>query len=530
MNETLAVENRQEFDLLDHVPVGILVVRKDFDVLFWNRCIEDWTGLGRDEVVGKNIKMLFPHLDTPQYVGRLEGLFEGGPPAIFSSQFHRYIIPAPLPDGQFRIQHTTVTAIPGPDESGFYALFAIQDVTDLTHRVREYQSVRDWALEEASERERAERELREYSERLEDLVQEQTVEVQAQYAQLDAILRSVGDAILMTDPEMRVRYANPAFSALTGYAPEDILGQDVRSAGIVERSGQVAQQIESIVFGGEAWRGEAPGRRKDGRTYDAELTMAPVHDAEGYLMGYVSSHRDISQSKNLERARSQFIANISHQFRTPVTTLKLYAHLMQKAELLTKHRQHLQTIEEQIDWLDQLIQDTLKITALDSGTAVTAWKSVSVSGLVRDTVVHYRGRAEAAGLNLVDVPIPPDLPIIKGDVWRLLQALGEVVENAIIFTPSGGRVTLRVASVEEKSRAWVTIAVQDTGYGISPEELDRVFDRFFRGKLADSGHTPGTGLGLSIAHGIIHAHGGQITVESQEGEGSTFTIWLPLAK
>jgi two-component system sensor histidine kinase VicK len=105
--------------------------------------------------------------------------------------------------------------------------------------------------------------------------------------------------------------------------------------------------------------------------------------------------------------------------------------------------------------------------------------------------------------------------------------LGEIVENAIVFTLSKGQVTLEVRMVEEKGQTWVTIIVQDTGPGISPEERDKVFDRFFRGELADSGHVPGTGLGLSITNEIVRAHGGHITLKSQVGEGSTFTIWLP---
>jgi len=108
----------------------------------------------------------------------------------------------------------------------------------------------------------------------------------------------------------------------------------------------------------------------------------------------------------------------------------------------------------------------------------------------------------------------------------LVQALSEGVENAVTFTGAGGRVTIEARALEEEGEQWVTIVVRDTGPGISLEEQERVFDRFFRGKLAESGHVPGTGLGLSIAQEILRAHGGRVTVESKEGEGSTFTLWL----
>ena len=172
------------FDLLDQAPIGMFVLREDFVVLFWNRCLEDWTGISRSEVIGKNIGILFPHLSDPRYTGRLQSVFESGPPVIFSSQLHKYIIPAPLWDGRLRVQHTTVTSVPASDGAGFHALFSIQDVTDLTHRVQEYRAMRDQALEEAKERKRAEEALKEYSERLEEIVEERTQELRRAHEEL----------------------------------------------------------------------------------------------------------------------------------------------------------------------------------------------------------------------------------------------------------------------------------------------------------------------------------------------------------
>jgi len=178
------------------------------------------------------------------------------------------------------------------------------------------------AQRELAERKRAEEELKEYSERLEEMVEERTAELQAYYARQDTILRSVGDAILMTDPEQRVVYVNPAFTTLTGYTADDLLGKQSSLLGERAVDEQVLQSIGSALAKGEVWQGEMTGRRKDGRTYDATLTVAPVHDAEGRLTGYVSSHRDITHLKDLDRARSRFITNVSHQLRTPVTTIQ----------------------------------------------------------------------------------------------------------------------------------------------------------------------------------------------------------------
>ena len=150
LKEIETTEVEKEFGFLDHVPIGMFVLRKDFVVLFWNNCLEDWTRIPRSKVVGTNIGTLFPHLHDPKYTGRLRGIFEGGPPVVFSSQLHQYIIPAPLRDGQLRIQRATITSVPASDGTGFHALVAIQDVTDLTHRIQEYRAMRDQALAETA--------------------------------------------------------------------------------------------------------------------------------------------------------------------------------------------------------------------------------------------------------------------------------------------------------------------------------------------------------------------------------------------
>ncbi len=135
----------ERFGVVDYVPVGIFVLRADGVVLFWNSCLEKWTGISRDDIVATEIGAHFPRLDEPQYTTRLQNIFAGGPPIFFSSQLHHHIIPSYLPNGEMRVQHTVVTAVPAMDGANFYALFSLHDVTDLTHQVRNYRAMRDRA-------------------------------------------------------------------------------------------------------------------------------------------------------------------------------------------------------------------------------------------------------------------------------------------------------------------------------------------------------------------------------------------------
>jgi PAS domain S-box-containing protein len=376
---------------------------------------------------------------------------------------------------------------------------------------------------------------------LEATVATRTAEIRAEKEKTETILRSVSDAIVLIDLERRIQYVNAAFTTLTGYTEDEVLGRaaDFLVEGTLpERPGASLDRTLAL---GEGWRGEATIRRKDGRTYLAALTMTPVRDAEGELVGYVSSHDDISQRKELEQARSQFMTNVTHQLSTPVTNMQVYTRLLSQGKP-EKAGRYLQVLEEQADRLGHLVKDILEMTALDSGHAVQAWERVSVPSILKDVMTRYRDQAGEARLQLDLLPLPAGLPPVRGDRARLTQALDEVVENAIIFgratagdapaTEEVGQISITVDSVPDNGRQWLTIAVHDAGPGISPQDQDQLFDRFYRGRLAESGHIPGTGLGLSMAQELLRAHGGRLSVESDgvPGLGSTFTLWLPEAQ
>ncbi len=365
-------------------------------------------------------------------------------------------------------------------------------------------------------------------ENLEKEVAERTAEIAAERDKSEAILHSVGDAIAMVNTALQVHYINPAFEKLTGYTaaeawnhPLDTLLGDVGEP--------VRQGILNGSKNGASWQGEVTIRRKDGRTCEVALTSAPIRDADGVLLGYVVSHQDISRFKELDEARRQFIRNVSHQFRTPVATLNAQAHVMQYIPQSEQTQRYLAMMQEQIGTLTKLIEDIIAMTVLDSGEIVRTWERVSLAELTFTMLDRYSQNAEKAGVTLAMGEEAPPTLCVQGDRGRLMEALGKIVDNALKFTPAGGHITLHTGSVRQDERDWATLRVQDTGPGIPTDEQDKVFERFFQGRLAESGHTPGTGLGLSFAWEVLRAHGGQITLESPAGEGLTVTLWLPLA-
>jgi len=486
--------------VIDQATETVVITDLDGNIVYANPYFEASTGYSLEEALGENPRILKSgHQDETFY----QQLWD----TIAAGQTWEGVFINKRKGGE--CYHEEASIFPIQNAAGEIINYAAVK-RDVTKRVR------------------AEEALKEYSERLEEMVDERTAEVRTQYARMEAILQSVGDAIMLVDTEERIVYVNTAFSELTGYQSEEVLGDPASSVGVALTSEQDLQSLRRALSEGSVWHGEGVVQRKDGREYDAALIAAPMWDADGDMAGFVSSHRDISRLKDLDRARNQFITNVSHQLRTPVATVELYLHLLEREQLEGAPAEHLEAVKGEIARLAKLIQGILEMTLIDSGKAIGEWEPFSLPHLIRDTVSHYQDQATESDLSLGALPMPKDLPAVSGDYARLAQALGEVVENAVIYTSAGGEVTLTTEVVEYKDRTWVTLSVRDTGPGISAQDQERVFDRFFRGKPAESGHIPGTGLGLSIAQEILRAHGGRITIESAEGQGSIFTLWLPV--
>lgn len=362
---------------------------------------------------------------------------------------------------------------------------------------------------------------------LESEVAARTAEIRAEQEKSETLLRSIADAIIMMDDEMCVRYSNPAYSRLTGFTAAEVMGQSLMS--LTQGTAGLWGAIETTLHQGRNWEGEITALRKDGAIYDAAATIAPVFDATGKRVGSVVSHHDISPRKRFERARQQFLNNVSHELRTPVTTLQLYLQLLRRQPDSERAADYLQRAGVVTEQLLQLVQHFLDVAALETEPGVTDWRPIDLSRLIEELIAYRQGRAAAQVAPFQVMPLPLELPAIKGDPERLTHALKEILDNALSFTPPEGQVRFEVKPAIQGTQSGVVLLMSDTGPGIILEERERIFDLFFRGSAASAMPLPGIGLGLSIAQRIIQGHGGQITLESAPGKGSTFAIWLPAA-
>ncbi len=351
--------------------------------------------------------------------------------------------------------------------------------------------------------------LHDYAGKLETRVEERTAELQAQYARLDAILSNTTDGIVVTDAVGEIVQANPvAQTWLTrALSPEE--------------AARLRESIKDI----SVRAGECPVELLELTGLDLELSGASILEPGSEEKGAVVAIHDVSHLKALDRMKTRFVSNISHELRTPVTTIKLYAHLMQQQP--ERWKEYLTSLIQEANHQARLVEDILQVSRIDAGRLEMKPRPIHLDELVEVVFVSRQHLAQEHGLTLELRRTPPG-PVALVDPDRMMQALNNLVENAIRYTSDGGSVTISSGIGEAQGRRWATVAVSDTGMGIPEDELPFIFDRFFRGERPREMQLPGTGLGLAIAREIVELHGGWVTVESELEVGSTFTIWLPL--
>ena len=237
--------------------------------------------------------------------------------------------------------------------------------------------------------------------------------------------------------------------------------------------------------------------------------------------------RLFQEVRELDRMKSDFVSNVSHELRTPLANIKLYAALAQKGR--PEKRQHyLDIIESETERLETLIEDILDLSRLERGAVKLQMEPLPLAEIVQQVVGAHLATAQAKGIELA-WQVPDGLPTLYADRTQLLLMLNNLLGNALQYTPRGGSVWVEARVGKWRGQPALHIAVHDTGIGIPPDEQERIFERFYRGRHTPVG-TTGTGLGLAIVKESMALHGGDVTVESAVGQGSTFTLCFPLRR
>ena len=347
--------------------------------------------------------------------------------------------------------------------------------------------------------------------------QHEQLAVQKQ-AEQQALFNSMTEGVLVLDATGRIQLVNQSLQHLFRLS-NDVRGQTIMEAFRLQELAEVTRRLqkEPVVSGVEL---ELPGM--DERWL--QVNAASVVDRDGAHRGAILVFHDLTRLKQLENTRQEFVANVSHELRTPLSLIKGFVEtLLEGARNDPQLATHfLQTIEKHTDRLTFLIEDLLTISRLESGGTVMNFQQVELREATRRALDDLQSRGAEKEVT-IENSVPEGL-VARADAERLHQVLCNLVENAIKYGKQQGRVAIGARlSDDNKVEAWI----QDDGPGIPPDSRERVFERFYRVDRARSRETGGTGLGLSIVKHIVQAHGGEVWVKSELGQGSAFYFTLP---
>ncbi len=391
-----------------------------------------------------------------------------------------------------------------------------------------------------------------------------TVEDISERRRSEAVLRSrlaainaAADMVVITDASGTIEYVNPAFTKGTGYTEQEALGRNPRILKGGTQDEQYYRELWQTIRAGKVWQGQLVNRRKDGSLYTEEMTITPVLDLDGKVGKYIAIKRDITQRKAAEEAlaaamsaadharetaevanlsKDRFLAVLSHELRTPLTAV------LPALDALTKHvsnkeTEYLEIAKRNVELEARLIDDLLDVTRIANGKIQLDRQPVDLNAVIRQAAEVCAADVQAKQLRF-EVAANDSPQVVWGDATRLQQVFWNLLKNAVKFTPPGGHVQVRCRQSRRPDQAdtpagqqngWTVVEVIDSGEGIEPHALDRVFNAFEQGTQLTTQQFGGLGLGLAISKSLVQMHGGRIWAESEgKGKGAKFTVQLPL--
>ena len=347
-------------------------------------------------------------------------------------------------------------------------------------------------------------------------------DIATEKSKIKTIINCMGDGVLVCDRDGCIVLSNPAASRMLKMSETSLLGNFLPQCNL---HSELSRTIEESLQAKEAGYTSVSQELSVGDQIYLRAHTAPVRNDLGEIMGSVTVLQDISPLKELDKMKSEFIAMVAHELRAPIATVEqqLSVILNKMAGDVTEKQEELLTrAKERTNGVLTLIKDLLDLSKIEAGKMVQYKEPLLIQEVIDRVVDGMRPEAEARRIAL-EFPSPAQPSLIHADRNSMEGIFTNLISNAIKYTPEGGRV--RITLSEESG--FVKATVSDTGIGIKKEDLPRIFDKFYRVKSAETRQIIGTGLGLSIVKSIVDAHLGSISVESEVGKGTTFSIFFP---
>ena len=335
---------------------------------------------------------------------------------------------------------------------------------------------------------------------------------------MKVVLSSVIEGIIAIDKEGRIILFNNALKNMTDYSSDRVLGKFHWE---IIRNNQLNELLKEVLQKGQPLTQEISIFSPQEKIFRASANPLTKKNE---VWGAVVVLNDITEIKKLEKMRSEFVANVSHELRTPLTSIQGFVETLKDGAINDpgKAQYFLEIIEKQSNRLNNLIEDILQLSKIESQEIIMNLQSINLRDLIDKTISEFKKKIEQKN-HKIKINISPQLPLIKADPEQIEVVFRNLLDNAIKYTPNGGEIY--ISAFEKAENIYIEIA--DNGIGISAEHLPRIFERFYRVDKDRSRKLGGTGLGLAIVKHIVQAHGGTIGVESKPGKGSKFFFTLP---
>jgi PAS domain S-box-containing protein len=488
---------RRQSLLMDQVTGSVVVIDLDYRVRLWSKGSVELFGYLPEEIIGQSIEILHPMGDWPSVLGAIETLQTQGQ---FTSEFPMRRKSGALFYGLLNLGLET--------NANGEVLGVMGHCVDVTDRYLAETKLRQQAL----------------------------------------LLDQLNGSIVCANPQGTITHWSKGAEDLIGFTAAEAIGQSISILHPPEDMAYVQEQIIRPVLVQGYNRAEAKICRKSGEPFDGLISLALERNAAGEVLGMVGYCVDISDRKQTEaalrqsneqlsvantqleratRLKDEFLANMSHELRTPLNAiLGLSEGLLDEVygELNPKQKKYLGSIERSGQHLLELINDILDLAKIESGKFALDWQTISVLNLCQTSLSVVKPLAAAKDIQL-ELALDAPWTRIQVDERRMRQVLINLLSNAVKFTPVGGRISLEIVEITP----WIQFKVTDTGIGIAPAHLDQLFQAFVQIDSTLSRQYTGTGLGLALVKRIVEFHGGQVSVDSQEGVGSCFTVALPVS-
>jgi PAS domain S-box-containing protein len=367
--------------------------------------------------------------------------------------------------------------------------------------------------------------LQDYAAELESRVETRTHEVNREHERLLTVLENAGEAIAIANAEGIVQYANPAWERLTGHSATQAIQQQERILND-KIFPDLLVTVHNVTYPQQhIWHKEIVGQRPDGATYVVDLAITPVFDDAKELVNLVAIYRDVTQYKELDRIKSEFLSTAAHELRSPLTSILGFSELLLNRQDLSaeEHGRFLEYIYDHAIHLRQLVSDLLDISRIESGSSSDVkFAPLDLYPLFEEEIQSWR---KAHPDHNYQLHIESGQPQVHADKDRISQVIRNLLSNATKYSSAGSTVILGASPLG----GFMEVTVSDEGIGMAPEELTHIFEKFWRAD-ASSTALEGTGLGLVIVKHIVEQHGGHIWVDSTKGKGTTVHFTLPMVE